>query len=51
MVSWITLQRSIPEKKYFLWYLLTFYSTRYEKVIILGDFDIDTENKVTKNFL
>ena len=31
--------------------LLEFYSTRYEKVIILGDFNIEAENKVMKDFL
>ena len=43
-----------PENKYFLWYLtnlLEFYSTRYEKVIALGDFNIKTENKAMKDFL
>ena len=39
------------KNKYLLWYLLEFYSTRYEKVIILGDFNKDTESKVTKDFL
>ena len=42
------------KNKYFLWYLthlLEFYSTRHEKVIILGDFNIEAENKVMKNFL
>ena len=42
------------ENKYFLWYLanlLEFYSTRYEKVIVLGDFNIEAENKVMKDFL
>ena len=40
--------------EYFLWYLtnlLEFYSTRYEKVIVLGDFNIEAENKVMKDFL
>ena len=31
--------------------LLEFYSTRYEKVIVLGDFNIEAENKVMKDFL
>ena len=42
------------ENKYFLWYLtnlLEFYSTRYEKVIVLADFNIKAENKGMKDFL
>ena len=42
------------ENKYFLWYmtnLLEFYSTRYEKVIVLGDFNIETENKAMKFYI
>ena len=45
------------ENKYFPWYLthlLEFYSTRYKKVIVLGDFNnfnIEAENKVMKDFL
>ena len=42
------------ENRYFLWYLTNlfeFYSTRYEKVIVLGDFNIEAENKAMKNFL
>ena len=42
------------EGKYFLCYLtnlLEFYSSRYEKDIILGDFNIEVENKVIKDFL
>ena len=31
--------------------LIEFYSTRHEKVIIFGDFNKDTENKVMKNLL
>ena len=31
--------------------LLEFYSTRYEKVIVLGDFNVEAENKVMKDFL
>ena len=31
--------------------LLEFYSTRYEKVIVLGDFNIEAENKAMKDFL
>ena len=42
---------SPPKNKSFVWYLLEFYSTRYEKVIILGDFNIDTGNRVMKDFL
>ena len=37
------------ENKYFFWYLtnlLKFYSTRYEKVVILGDFNKEAENKI-----
>ena len=48
VVSCINLQRSIPEKKIFFWYLeslLKFYWTRYEKVIILGNFNKEAENK------
>ena len=30
---------------------LEFYSTYYEKVIILGHFNIEAENKVMKDFL
>ena len=40
------------ESKYFLWYLtnlLEFYSTRYEKVLVLGDFNIETESKANKS--
>ena len=42
------------KNKYFLWYctnLLAFYSARYEKVIIFGDFNIEAENKVIKDYL
>ena len=42
------------KSKYFLWYLtnlLEFYCTRYEKVIILGDFNIQAGNKVMQDFL
>ena len=42
------------KNKYFLCYyknLLEFYSTRYEKVIILEDFNKEVENKVMKDFL
>ena len=41
------------ENKYFVWYLtnlLEFYSTRHEKVIVLGDFNIEGKNKVVKDF-
>ena len=31
--------------------LLEFYSTLYEKVVVLGDFNIEAENKVMKDFL
>ena len=31
--------------------LLEFYSTRYEKVIMIGNFNILAENKVMKDFL
>ena len=55
MVSYINLQGSIPEKQIFSLVfdksILEFYSTRYEKVIILGDFNIEAENKVKKDFL
>ena len=42
------------ENKYFLWYLINlseYYSTRYEQVVILGDFNIEAENEVMKDFL
>ena len=42
------------KNKYFFWYLtnlLEFYSNRYEKVIILGDFNIEPENKVKQDLL
>ena len=42
------------ENKYFVWYLtnlLEFCSTRYEKVIVLGDFSIEAENEVMKDSL
>ena len=42
------------ENKYFIWYLtnlLEFYSTPYEKVIALGDFNIEAEDKVMKDSL
>ena len=43
-----------PRKsKYFFWNLpnlLEIYTTRYEKVIIYGDFSIGAENKVMKDF-
>ena len=42
------------ENKYFLQYLtnlLQFYSTRHEKGIVLGDCDIEGENKAMKDFL
>ena len=54
MISCINLQRSSQKNKYFIWYLtnlLEFYSTRYEEVIILGDFYTEAENKVMKDFL
>ena len=45
---------SSQKNKYFFWYLknlLEFYSIRYEQVIILGYFNMETENKVMKDFL
>ena len=42
------------KNKYFLWYLINlveFYSTRYEKVIVLGDFNIEAENKLMHDLL
>ena len=54
MVSCINLQGSIPGKLIFSLYLtnlLEFHSTRYEKVIVLGDFNVEAENKVMKDFL
>ena len=41
------------KNKYFPWYLISildFYSTRYEKFVILGDFNIEVEHKVKKDF-
>ena len=54
MVSCINLNASIPRKQIFLLYLtnlLEFYSTWYERVIILGDFNIEATNKAMKDFL
>ena len=54
MVNCISLQGSISGKQIFslvLTNLLEFYSTWYEKVIILGDFNIEAENKAMKDFL
>ena len=54
MVSCINLQGSIPGKQIFSLYLtnlLEFHSIRYEKVIVLGDFNVEAENKVMKDFL
>ena len=42
------------KNKYSIWYLknlLEFFSTRHEKVIVIGDFNKDTKNKVIKDFL
>ena len=42
------------KNKYFIWYLtnlLELYCSRYEKVIILGDFNVKAENKVMQDFL
>ena len=42
------------KNKHFIWYLtnlVEFYSTWHEKVIIFGDFNKDTENKIMKDFL
>ena len=42
------------KSKYFLWYLtdlLELYWARDEKIIILVDFNIQSENKVMKDFL
>ena len=50
MVSCINLQRSIPEKNIFSG-IGEIYLTQYEKVVILGDFNIEAENKVMKDFL
>ena len=55
--KWLVVSiHNIPtqKNKYFLWYLknlLKFYWTRYEKVIILCDFNVEAENKVMKDFL
>ena len=55
MVSCINLQGSVPEKQTFSLVfdksILEYYSTRYEKVIILDDFNMEAENKVNKDFL
>ena len=45
---------SSRKNNFFLWYLtnlLEFYLTLNEKVIILGDFNIEVENKVMRDFL
>ena len=45
---------SIYKDPYFLWYLanlLELYSTLYGKFILPGDFIIEAENKVKKDFL
>ena len=52
----IALIYNVPSQKnkYFFWYftnLLEFYSNWYDKVIILGHFNIEAENKVMKDFL
>ena len=42
------------DNKYFLLYftnILENYSTHYEKVLILGDFNLEMENKVLTDFL
>ena len=42
------------KNKYFIWYLtnlLELYCSRYEKVIILGDFNTKAENKVMQYLL
>ena len=42
------------KNKSFSWYLtnlLEFYSTWYENIISLGDFNIEAENDVTNDFL
>ena len=54
MVSCINLIASISGKQIFLLYLtnlLEFYSTWYERVINLGDFNIEATNKAMKDFL
>ena len=54
MVSCINLNASISGKQIFLLYLtnlLEFYSTWYERVINLGDFNIEATNKAMKDFL
>ena len=54
MVSCINLQGSINTNLEKIWYLinvLKFYSTRYEKVAIFDDFNIEAENKLMKDFL
>ena len=42
------------KNQYFIWYLtnlLELYCSRYEKVIILGDFNMQVGNKVIQDFL
>ena len=42
------------KNKYFIWYLtnlLELYCSRYEKVIILGDFNMQVGNRVIQDFL
>ena len=54
MVSCISYKSPSQENIYFLWYLanlLEFHSTRYEEVIILGDFNTEAENKAMKDVL
>ena len=44
--------RPSQKNKHFLWYLtnlLEFYWTRYEEVTILGDFNIQAENKLMQD--
>ena len=54
MVSASICNAPSQKNKYFVWYLtnlVEFYSTLHEKVIIFGDFNKDTENKIMNNFL
>ena len=54
VVICVNLQRSTPGKQIFSLLFdksLKVLLTRYEKVIILGDFEIEAENKVMKDFL
>ena len=49
-----SIYKAPSQKNKYVWYLINlveFYSTWYLKVIILGDFNIEAENKIMKDFL